>query len=46
MKSKEGTECIMVKTFAIFDTLIMRKTATREGLFLKIETEISEFLIK
>lgn len=40
MKSKEGTECIMVKTFAIFDTLIMRKTATREGLFLKIETEI------
>lgn len=32
----------MIKTFAVFDTLIMRKTVTREGLFLKIETELKK----
>lgn len=32
----------MIRTFAIFDTLIMRKTITREGLFLKIGAEIKQ----
>lgn len=32
----------MVKTFAVFDTLIMRKTVTREGLFLKLESEMKK----